>query len=193
MEFLLLQVDPLPTPEWTKLSIGVPLRQRQDKEWRRLSLGLVHHLAGAAPVGLLLTQLEPERNWYADAILAAGGQVQSGPEPLNAALVRVAGWLPPGPGRDPLLAELWADETAEMGLMFLTLLPAEEPAAAFLTRALESGARPPLGQGLLHPEGDGAILELHLPARLEPLRQVTDYCRRQGIEIKSLDGQEWPR
>ncbi|MBE3550264.1 MAG: hypothetical protein IMX03_03370 [Brockia lithotrophica] len=180
-------------PNWISLVLGVPLRHSQHPSWKNLVVELILRLSGSAPLGLLLIQVVPERNWYGDEIVAAGGQVLVWSETTNQKLVRLAGYLPATEARSGLLRDLFRDEIAEMGLLYINLLSESDHAIRFFRVALETDRFPPLYQGLLHPEGDGAVLEVNLPEEKNLRPTVTELSLRYGFRLRALQGRDWPR
>ena len=185
-------IDPI-APNWISLVLGVSLQQYRHPSWGELAVELIQHLSGSAPLGLLLLQVEPERNWYEDEIVASGGQVLIRSETTNQKLVRLAGYLPATEARSGLLRDLFRDEIAEMGLLYINLLSESDEAIQFFQVASDTDMFPPLCQGLLHPEGDGAVLEVNLPGEKDLLPTVTELSLRYGFRLRALQGRDWPR
>ena len=190
---LIYELDDPVAPNWISFVLGVPLRHSQHPSWKNLVVELILRLSGSAPLGLLLIQVVPERNWYGDEIVAAGGQVLVCSETTNQKLVRLAGYLPATEARSGLLRDLFRDEIAEMGLLYINLLSESDHAIQFFQVASETDRFPPLCRGLLHPEGDGAVLEINLPGEKNLLPTVTELGLRYGFRLRALQGRGWPR
>ncbi|AVX21506.1 hypothetical protein SAMN02745885_02776 [Carboxydocella sporoproducens DSM 16521] len=189
---LIYELDDPIAPNWISLVLGVPLRHSQHPSWRNLVVELIQRLGGSAPLGLLLIQVVPERNWYGDEIVAAGGQVLVCSEPTNQKLVRLAGYLPATKASSGLLRDFLLDEIAEMGLLYINLLSESDGPIQYFRIATETERFPPLCQGLLHLEGDGGILEINLPGEKDFLPIVTELGLKYGFQLRTLQGRDWP-
>lgn len=188
------QVETPCAPAWTSITVGVRLRQTASPIWEQLAVTILDRLAGDLPLGLVLVEIDADKNWYEDAIPdEARGQVATGPEPGKPHFVRVAGYLPPGEQRQQFLRELWRDWATDMQLLYLALLGADDSPGDFLRTALTATMTPPKWLGLLHPEGDGAVIEIDVPAATQPLERVHKVCRERGVPFVPVPGPEWPR